>query len=238
MNTKAVIFDKDGTLLDFDAFWLPVTDHVIRDILKDEPDKAVIAPRIWEAIGVIDGAARIDGALLSGTYARIGRIITGILNDHGSDRSEVEVTARVTEAFHRHYRSGSIVPACEGLAPLLTGLRSLGVKLAIVTTDDPFLTGKCLEALGIDKLFDRVYCDDGVLPPKPDPACITDFLGNFGLSASDAVMVGDTLTDMHFAKSGGIRAVGVAQNALNKSILKKEADAVIPDISHLPEVIP
>ena len=29
---KGIIFDKDGTLLDFEAFWLPVTDGVLKDL--------------------------------------------------------------------------------------------------------------------------------------------------------------------------------------------------------------
>ena len=34
MNTKAVIFDKDGTLLDFDSFWVEISYNAIREILE------------------------------------------------------------------------------------------------------------------------------------------------------------------------------------------------------------
>lgn len=34
VKTKAIVFDKDGTLLDFDAFWLTITYKAIDDILK------------------------------------------------------------------------------------------------------------------------------------------------------------------------------------------------------------
>ena len=29
---KGIIFDKDGTLLNFEAFWLPITDGVLKDL--------------------------------------------------------------------------------------------------------------------------------------------------------------------------------------------------------------
>ena len=50
-------------------------------------------------------------------------------------------------------------------------------------------------------------------------------------------MVGDTLTDMNFAKNAGVKAIGVAKSEKNKSILMPYADAVIHDISKILEVI-
>ena len=50
-------------------------------------------------------------------------------------------------------------------------------------------------------------------------------------------MVGDTVNDMRFAHNGGVRAIGVAADAKNRATLARYADAVIPDLSHLSEVI-
>lgn len=50
-------------------------------------------------------------------------------------------------------------------------------------------------------------------------------------------MVGDTLTDVRFGKNGGIRVIGVGANERNRSILKREADAVIQDLSELLHVL-
>ncbi|MBQ7348718.1 MAG: HAD-IA family hydrolase, partial [Clostridia bacterium] len=112
-----------------------------------------------------------------------------------------------------------------------------GIKLAVVTADDAFTTEKCLKALGIDDMFDVVYTDDGTHPNKPDPYCIEDFCAKYGLSKGQVVMVGDSLTDVNFAKNGGVKFVGVAKGEKNTAFLSAHADTVLPDISHLSSVL-
>ena len=34
MNIDAIIFDKDGTLIDFDAFWVSVSCKAIEEVLE------------------------------------------------------------------------------------------------------------------------------------------------------------------------------------------------------------
>ena len=82
-----------------------------------------------------------------------------------------------------------------------------------------------------------IYTDDGEMPAKPDPYCIYALCEKERISKTEIIMVGDTLTDTRFAKNGGIKVIGVAQNDENKRILEMEADVVIPDISYIFEVI-
>ena len=41
------------------------------------------------------------------------------------------------------------------------------------------------------------------------------------------------MTDMNFAKNGGIKAIGVAKNERDKKIIEKGAAAVVNDVSYL-----
>ena len=54
MKTQAIIFDKDGTLLDFDKFWVPVTKTAINEILKKYGGDASLATPMLESIGVTE----------------------------------------------------------------------------------------------------------------------------------------------------------------------------------------
>lgn len=237
MNIKAIIFDKDGTLLDFDSFWLTISYKAIEDILAVVKQKLDLTEEILLALGVQNKVTDINGVLCKGTYAQIGRAIYKVLAKYDCRITEEEVIRLTVEAYHRNSEVGIVKPTCKDIFGVLSRLKERGIKLAVVTTDDAFITKKCLEALGIDALFDAVYTDDGKYPVKPDAYCINDFCEKKGLSKSEVIMVGDTLTDVCFAQKGGIKIIGVAKSDGNRSILEKETDVVVPDISYILEVI-
>ena len=49
MKTKAIIFDKDGTLIDFHDFWIPVTRHALKEILREAKMKPELTEEILSA---------------------------------------------------------------------------------------------------------------------------------------------------------------------------------------------
>ncbi len=237
MITKAVIFDKDGTLMDFDSFWLPVTRNVIKEVKRNRNAEDILESEILNSLGIENDVTDINGVLCGGTYAQAGRVIYDVLKSHGCNCAVEEVTEFVTDSYLRNCESGMIKPACDNICGVLGRLKGEGIKLAVVTTDKSFVTKKCLKILGIDELLDRIYTDDDGFPAKPDPYCIFDFLEKEGLSSSEVVMVGDTLTDISFARNGGIRVIGVAKNGANRRRLAGRADVIIPDISHIFEAL-
>ena len=234
LDIKAIIFDKDGTLLDFDSFWIEVSVCALKDILKKLGKENIPAEEILGALGVSEGTVDIDGLLCKGTYEQIGIAIYDVLKKYEVDVSSDETVKMTLEAYNKNADFGIIKPACENLRETLERLKNSGIRLAVVTTDNGEITHKCLEGLGIENLFDMVYTDDGKTPVKPDPWCAKDFCGKFGISAENAVMVGDTATDVRFAKNAGIFVIGVGRE---RERLASSADAVIPNVSHIFEVI-
>lgn len=237
MKTKAIIFDKDGTLMDFDSFWVTVTHKVITDLKKKTGLMDVNEDEILTALGVENGVTNIEGILCQGTYQQMGEIMYNILKKHGCQFSVEQLTKYMIESYHHNYEKGIIKPTCNNICEVLSKLKYHGIKLAIVTTDDLFGVKKCLKTLDIEKCIDLIYTDDGYFLPKPDPNCIFDILKKEGLFKSEVVMVGDTLTDTTFAKNCGIEAIGVAKNDANRKILAEQADKVIPDLSYIFEVL-
>ncbi|MBE5873722.1 MAG: HAD family hydrolase [Lachnospiraceae bacterium] len=237
MKTQAIIFDKDGTLLDFDLLWLPISYKAIEDVLVAVKQKPDLTDEMLSVLGVKNNITSINGVLCKGTYNQMGQAIYKVLEKYRCDITEEEAVRLTIDAYHRNSEVGMVKPACENIFDVLSKLKQLGIKLAVVTTDDAVVTKRCLETLGIDTLFDVVYTDDGKYPAKPDAYCIHDFCKKTGLSKSEVVMVGDTLTDVCFARNGGIKIIGVAKSNENRCILEKQADVVIPDISHVLEVI-
>lgn len=237
MNVDAIIFDKDGTLIDFDAFWVTVSTKALEDVLRHVGREDIPVCKLLVALGVHNGVTDINGALCKGTYEEMGQIVHDILNKCGCTISCDEVVQLVIDAYNRNADSGDIKPTCPDLADVLITLKKQNKKLAVVTTDNVEITDKCLIKLGIKELFDKIYTDDGKTPTKPDPHCAIDFANLVGVKKERLVMVGDTMTDMNFAKNAGIASIGIAKTDRNRAVLEPYADVVISKISHLANII-
>ena len=237
MKTEGIIFDKDGTLIDFDAFWVAVSKKALDRVLIKFNMEKVDVNEIFLAFGVHDGVTSINGVLCKGTYEQMGCIVYDILCKYGCKHSCDDVTEAVVAAYNESVDAGEIKPTSPMLADLLKNLKSQGKHLAIVTTDNELITCKCLSALGIEELFDKIYTDDGVNPTKPDPYCALDFCNLFGMDKDRVVMVGDTVTDVRFANNAGISVIGFARNEENKEILSCYTNTVITDMRELLDIL-
>ena len=233
MKIDAIIFDKDGTLIDFDAFWVSVSRAAIDEVTGIFGMDKGLNSVILAAFGIRDGITDPDGVLCKGTYEQMGEIVYNIFSSNGCKADREEVINSVTEAYNKNSSKGEVKPTCERLRSTLTELKARGKRLAVVTTDNEVITKKCLDALEITELFDTIYTDDGKTPTKPDPFCALDFCRRTGISKDGLLMVGDTLTDIRFARNAGISVIGLARNEKGRALLLPEADAVISEISGL-----
>ena len=237
MSTKAIIFDKDGTLIDFDSFWVNVSRHAINTILSKIEMRDVSTDEILTALGVENGVTRIDGVLCWGTYGQLADAIAKCLESHGYDAKSHDLATATREAYNLAGDKGEVKATCEDIIGTLTELKKRGIILAVVTADGPEMTKKCLDDLKITELFDRIYTDDGIHPPKPDPYCINNICEEFNIKKNDVIMVGDTLTDVNFAKNGGVKMVAVAKSQSNKELLLAHTDIVLNNVSELINII-
>lgn len=231
----AIIFDKDGTLIDFDAFWVSLSVYAIKYLLNKIKREDIETEEFLEVLGVKDGTADINGILCKGTYEEMAVAINGVLKKYNADMAQEEIINTVLEAYNKNANSGKVEPTCQNIKEVLTRLKNSGKKLLVVTTDNYTITNKCLEDLGIKELFDKIYTDDGKTPTKPNPQIIFNFCEESGISKDRIMMVGDTMTDALFARNAGIPFVGVGVK--NKDILMDYAIDVVPDISYLFDVL-
>ena len=63
MKTKAVLLDKDGTLMEFDAFWRTASYGALEDLLRGLGGDLSAVGELLSALGVGNGATDITGAL-------------------------------------------------------------------------------------------------------------------------------------------------------------------------------
>ena len=71
-DIKGIIFDKDGTLIEFQSFWLPVTYRVISRLCRRYQMNTFVQQECLVALGIY-GDEQVDpeGQIAIGTYERL-----------------------------------------------------------------------------------------------------------------------------------------------------------------------
>lgn len=219
-----VIFDKDGTLFDFNATWGRWTVALVEDLVDgDEPRARALAG----ALGFDMDAARFmpDSPVISCTPDEIAEAALPHLPGH----SPASLVARMNVMSATNQQ----VPALP-LAPLFEALRGRGLRLGLATNDAEEAAHAHLAAAGIAPLFDFVAGFDSGHGGKPAPGMLLAFAEQFGLDPAQVVMVGDSRHDLIAGRAAGMRTLAVLTGVARAEDLAPLADAVLPDIGHIP----
>jgi phosphoglycolate phosphatase len=83
------------------------------------------------------------------------------------------------------------------------------MRMAVLTNKPVRISVRILEGLGLAKYFRVVYGGNSFETKKPDPFGANKILGEFGVAAGEAMMVGDSEVDVQTARHAGTAAVAV-----------------------------
>lgn len=223
MRVDGILFDKDGTLFDFAATWEAWTHELVVRLGEGDEDRM---QALAAAVGYDLASRQIDRAsvLIAGTPSEIVAAILPL-----SNKAPAALEAMLNDAAAQ-VQQHQAVP----LAPLLEGFRSKGLKLGVATNDAQAPARAHLEAAGISSYFSFVAGYDTGHGGKPGPGMCLGFAAATGLDPARVVMVGDSLHDLHAGRAAGMQVVAVLTGPATAPELAPHADAVLPDIGHLP----
>ncbi len=232
---KAIIFDKDGTLLDFNQFWISVTKAVFSKLISDyKLDEKILDVLLLE-VGIKDGLALKNGLICKGTYEQLCDAIFQILIKYNNHISNKNLYRNMMKYFNNFSSTGKIVPTCKDLKETLYYLKAKGFILAVATTDNAEITVISLNSLGIINVFDKIYTDGCGLPNKPSPEIVQNLCKTYNLRPKNVLMVGDTETDLLFAANSKIKSALILSNDVLD--ITKQADITISGISQLKDFL-
>lgn len=223
MRAEGILFDKDGTLFDFNATWVAWVETLIGRWAADD---VALAAALAGAVGFDRGARAFhpSSVVIAGTPYDVAEVIAPVLGVAPGtlvDRLNAEsAAAPMAEA----------VP----LRPLLERLRGHGLRLGVATNDGEAPARAHLAAAGVEELFDFIAGSDSGHGGKPAPGMCLGFAAATGLAPARVVMVGDSTHDLHAGRAAGMQTVGVLTGLAGAATLGPLADAVLPDIGHLP----
>ena len=228
---RAVLFDKDGTLVDFEKTWTPAYRAI-----ADELERLAGAPGLGDrllACAGYSGAALDPGSLLvSGTNEEIVALWAAEPELAGVD----DIAARVDRVFHDYAARGPA--AVDDLSGLLARLRGRGLKLGIATNDSTAAVTAWVATAGFAATFDFIAGSDAGHGGKPGPGMVHAFCASVGVEAGAVAMVGDSVHDMQTARAAGCGlAVAVLTGIAGRDWLAPHADVVIASIAELEAVL-
>jgi phosphoglycolate phosphatase len=226
---RGILFDKDGTLLDFEASWT----SFYRELCDELANGDLAEAQRLLIIGGMDpgtGLCRAGSPLAAGNTIDIACTWFPTLAGDALDA----MIGRIDAAFLRNGAIGSV--AIAGLSETLEALAAAGFAMGVATSDGAGATRAALAALGVAQHLRHVYGYDSVPRPKPAPDMVHAFAAAIGAGATDIVVVGDNTHDLEMARRAGAgAAIGVLSGTGRVEDLAPLADVVLPSIRELPD---
>ena len=212
-----IVFDLDGTLADT-AQDLVTT---LNGILVREGLEAISLASARELIGQGSRALLLRGFAVQGrnvTPTRLEDLFEEFLDHYGKH------IADRTRLF-------------PGVESALERLSCKGHLLAVCTNKNEGLSRDLLAALGVAARFSAICGRDTFPFCKPDPRHLTETIRLTGGSASIAIMVGDSKTDIDTARAADLPVIAVPFGYTDVPVAELSPDGIIEHFDEIDAAI-
>lgn len=231
MPIRGIVFDKDGTLLDFHATWLPAIRAIAYLIANGDPE--VISKMMIEG-GHDPQTGKFASGSLMAAYSN--HEIAVAWQKYAPDR-DVETLVALINGIGKSAAAFSATPVPD-LQKTIKLLATRGFALGLATSDSYESAHETLSPFGILEHFDFVCGYDSGHGVKPGPGMVLGFCEKTGCLPSEVAVVGDNAHDMDMAMNANAALrVGVLTGTSSEKELEALANHVIPSISDLVTVI-
>lgn len=210
LNVDLIILDLDGVVIDSAADITTAVNHARK--LLDLP--ALSTVNIINNIG-------------DGVRALIER----------SFPDQTPALVETALALYREYYRAHLLDATRLYPHVKTTLQVLhqaGKRIALVTNKSEPLADLILNGLGVRDYFDLIVGPESVQRMKPDPQGINKVLDHLCIPSRQAVMVGDTHTDIEAGQRAGVWTCAARYGLGDQGkLLQSQPDLIIDDLGQL-----
>ncbi|MBX6427167.1 MAG: phosphoglycolate phosphatase [Variibacter sp.] len=217
MRQPVIAFDLDGTLVDT----APDLIATLNAVLADHG----VPPVVYEeARKMIGGGVRV---LLERGLASKGLVLSRAELDH--------LYRDYLDRYAAHIADRS--RPFDGLTASLDRLEAQGFRFAVCTNKLERLSVRLLDAIGLSRRFAAICGQDTFGIPKPDPEMLRRTVLMAGGDPADALMVGDSATDIETARAAGVPVVAVDFGYTETPVALLNPDRVISHYDALPAAV-
>lgn len=245
-DADLIVFDKDGTLIDFTGLWEHYIINAVEALLTEIADTSAhqvqgkmdaLRQDLYAILGYDPTTGHFDAQspVVTAPLPPIYTLVAGVLYRHGWGwlDAEVEVQRAFVPATRAPLPRSMIKPTTD-LAALFGTLVNAGIQLAVVTSDDRDPTVATLTWQGVIEHVSFIACADDGYAYKPAPDALLAACTATAIAPARTVMVGDSTTDLLMAQRAGVGLrVGVLTGTMDTATLAPLADVVLPSIAEI-----
>jgi len=220
MTIKAVVFDLDGTIIDFNLDYRAARAEVI------------------EFLGT-QGFPRSLFSLNESVFEMLKKVEISMKNSGKNQKEFSKLREKVLALLEKYeMESASSTTLIPGILETLKALKQMKLKLGLFTVNSKKSTNYILDSFRLKDYFDAVLTRDSVPTVKPNPVHLETALKKLRVKPTEAVVVGDSVWDMKSAQELHVFAIGVAYGvSTTEELTRAGANTLISSPTDLTELI-
>jgi phosphoglycolate phosphatase-like HAD superfamily hydrolase len=220
LTIRAIIFDLDGTLSRFNLDYKAVRVEVRNLLMKNGVPATILS-------------------LNNSIFEMLERSELLMRNNGESDDALIEVKQKVLSIAEKsEFSAAKNTSLLPGVIETLKELKTMELKIGLFTINGSNSVNYILERFKIAGIFDAVIPRDEVKRVKPNTEHLETTLNVLKVTADEAVVVGDGITDMQSASGLDVIAVGLLTGiASRRALINSGANYIITAISDLPDLV-
>ena len=162
-----------------------------------------------------------------------------ILTDGRCDGPQIDEVVASYRALYKE-KGRAMATLFPGAMEALLAIRAMGIQIAVVSNKSYMGVCRMAEQLGIDEIIDFMLGADSAPFRKPDARLYTETIAPHlpDPHGCKVLMIGDTESDLLFAKAAGLRSCWASYGYGDEVTCRAlEPEFVLPDIGCLPELV-
>jgi len=222
---KGILFDKDGTLLEFHSTQHYIYTAVLASLKDDYQVPEPLVQQLSEALGHLPDRLTPDSLIQFSTNQQIAQALFDTSRNYAEERRWPQpYDANDLLELIERLSLGEDVPyvALPNVPETLRYLRQRDYRLGVATVDTLTATVAGLTKTGILEYFEYLGTGEASTP-KPDASLADGFCSQCGILPNELLIVGDGENDMLFAHNAGAHFIGIDTAGEGTSSVFREA---------------
>jgi beta-phosphoglucomutase len=198
MTLKVILFDFNGVIINDESIHEEIIDRLMLE------ENLRLKPGEFREVCL----GKSDRACIVELFDRRGRFLTETYLDR--------LLFRKAEAYKTKLDSLETLPIYPGLADFIAKVRSVGLKMAVVSGAVRSEIELVLNLAGLADNFELIVAGDDLTASKPEPdgyllavERLNERYPGWNLQASECLAIEDTFAGITAAKKAGIQVAGV-----------------------------